>query len=174
MTLHRNSPDLPLIFRQQTSRASVIGVTLAIALFGGMFLLGFFSKLSYLGPDEWFLGIFGAILLVLDGFLFRFLTRPGIVLTGTCLEVNRFFGVRRIRYADLAGLSAYLEKIHPPLINGTRMPPRIVHRLLAKTRVSKDLLVTLPDFGKNEDLLQALERCSGFPVERLPDVDKGK
>lgn len=167
-------PKLPLIFRQQSSRAGVILVTAMIALFGGMFLLGFFSKLSYLGPDEWFLGIFGATLLVLDGFLFRFLTRPGIILTDTCLEVNRFFGLRRIRYADLAGLSAYLEKIHPPLIDGTRMPPRIVHRLLVKTRVSRDLLVTLPAFGNNEDLLQALERCSGFPVERLPDVDKGK
>ncbi len=167
-------PNLPHIFRQQTNRVGVIFVTVAIALFGGMFLLGFFSKLSYLGPDEWFLGIFGATLLVLDVFLFGFLTRPGIVLTDTCLMVNRFFGVRRIRYADLTGLSAYLEKIHPPLINGRRMPPRIVHRLVVKTRESKDLLVTLPAFGNNDLLLQALERCSGIPVERLPDVDKGK
>jgi len=60
------APNLPRIFRQQTNRAGVIFVTVAIALFGGMFLLGFFSKLSYLGPDEWFLGIFGATLLVLE------------------------------------------------------------------------------------------------------------
>lgn len=167
-------PNLPLTFRQESSRAGVIFVTVTIALFGGMFLLGFFAKLSYLGPDEWFLGIFGATVLMLDTFLFRFLRRPGIVLTHSNLHVNRFFGVRQISYADLTGLSSYLERIHPPLINGRRMPPRIVHRLLVKTRKAKDLLVTLPSFGYNEELIQALERSSGVAVMRLPDVDKGK
>lgn len=98
-------PKLPLTFRQESSRAGVIFVTVTIALFGGMFLLGFFAKLSYLGPDEWFLGIFGATVLVLDTFLFRFLSRPGIVLTDISLNVNQFFGVREIPYADLTGLS---------------------------------------------------------------------
>lgn len=149
-------------------------MTVAIALFGGMFLLGFFAKLSYLGPDEWFLGIFGAAVLVLDYFLLRFLNRPGIVLTDISLNVNRFFGVRQIPYTDLAGLSSYLERIHPPLINGRRMPPRIVHRLLVKTHNAKGLMVTLPSFGHNADLIQALEQCSGLSVMRLPDVDKGK
>ncbi len=167
-------PVPPLNFRQEASPAGVIFVTVLIAFFGGMLLLGFLSKLSYLGPDEWFVGILGGTLIILDVFLIRFLNRPGIVLTESSLIVNRFFGVRQILYSELVELSAYLETIHPPLINGRRMPPRIVHRLLVKTRKTKKLLVTLPNFGNNEGLIQALERYSGFLVVRMPDINKGK
>jgi hypothetical protein len=168
------NPSPPHIFRQETSPAGVIFLTGVIALFGGMLLLGFLSKISYLGPDEWFIGIFGAALLVFDVLLIRYFRRPGIVLTDSAMLQSRLFNVRQVRYADLAELSAYLERIHPPLIDGRRMPPRIVHRLRVKTREKKEFMVTLPAFGNNGALLQALERCSGIPVVRLPDVDRGK
>jgi len=170
------TPDagLPQSFRQETNRAAVIFVTAVIALFGGLCLFSFISKLSYLGADEWFLGILGGALIVFDVLLWRYLARPGVVLTDSCLITSRLWGVRPIRYADVLGFSAYLERIHPPLINGTRMPSRIVHRLLVKTRASKEILVTLPAFGSNETLIQALEQNSGLTVVRLPDVDKGR
>lgn len=165
---------LPLSFRLETSRAGVIFVTVVIGLLGGFLLVGFFATFSNPGPDDWFVGIFGAGLLAFDVLLLRYFNRPGITLTGSSMLLSRLWGVRQVRYADLAGLSAYLEKIHPPLINGTRMPPRIIHRLVVKPRQGKEYLVTLPGFGNNERLIQALALHSGLPVERLPDVYKGR
>ncbi len=163
------SPLPPLSFQQDANRAAVIFVTTAVALFACLFLLGFISKLSYLGPDEWFLGILGATLVVFDVFLIRYFKRRPLVLNESDMEINRFFRDHRIPYADLTILSAYLEKIHQPLIKGTRMPPRIVHRLLVKTKDGREILMTLPSFGFNASLIEALEKRSGMAVDRLPE-----
>jgi len=159
----------PLVFRQDINRAAAIFVTAVVTLFACMFLLGFFSRLSYLGADAWFLGILGTTLLVLDIFMIRYFIRPGFVLSEFEMRANGFFRDYRIRYADLKSLSAYLEKVHQPLIRGTRMPPRIVHRLLVKTRDERALRLTLMSFGYNAAFIEALEMRTGITVERLAD-----
>ena len=74
----------------------------------------------------------------------------------------------------MAELSSYLERIHPPLINGTRMPPRLIHRLIVKTRDAEEIRMILPSFGNNGNVIEALEKRSGLPVACLPDLDKGR
>jgi len=49
------------------------------------------------------------------------------------------------------------------------MPPRIVHRLLVKTKDGREILITLPSFGFNASLIEALEKRSGMAVDRLPE-----
>ncbi len=162
----------PMSFQLEASKVGVIFATSVIGFFAVMFVLGFFTRLSHVGPDEWVLGFIGGILLILDVLMICYYRRPAIVLTDTRMLLNTFFGVREVRYADLEQLSSYLERTHPPLINGTRMAPRIIHRLQVKPRGGKYFLVTLPRFGFNKDLLEALEARAGTQVARLPDVDK--
>ena len=124
--------------------------------------------------DDPISALIGLVLLGLDILMYRYLTAPGIVLTGDALHVNRFFRDQVIPYAEMAELSSYLERIHPPLINGTRMPPRIIHRLIVKTRDAEEIRMILPSFGSNVSVIDALEKRAGLPVARLPDVDKGR
>lgn len=164
----------PLRFRQETSRAAIIFAVSLVGLFGLLFLLGFITDLSYLKAGDWGTGFIGLVLLGLDILMYRYLTAPGIILTGDALQVNRFFRDQIIPYAEMAELSSYLERIHPPLINGTRMPPRIIHRLIVKPRDAEEIRMILPSFGSNVSVIEALEKRSGLHVARLPDVDKGR
>lgn len=163
-----------LRFRQETSKPAIIFGVSVVGVFGILFLLGFVTNLSYLQAGDWGAGFIGLVLLGLDILMYRYLTAPGIILTGDALQVNRFFRDQTIPYAEMAELSSYLERIHPPLINGTRMPPQIIHRLIVKTRDAEEIRMILPSFGNNVSLIDALEKRSGLPVTRLPDVDKGR
>lgn len=164
----------PLRFKQETSRTAIIFAVSVVGLFGILFLLGFFTNLSYLQAGDWGAGFIGLVLLTLDVLMYHFLTAPGMVLTGDALQVTRFFRDQTIPFAEMAELSSYLERIHPPLINGTRMPPRIIHRLIVKTRDAEEIRMILPSFGSNVSVIEALEKRSGLPVACLPDVDKGR
>jgi|GEM_PF-1102816 hypothetical protein len=168
------APDshTPLEFYHQTKRVGMIFSLSVIALFGAMFLLGFFNRLSYLGPDEWILGIIGVALLVFDGLLYRYLTRPQLTLLESGFWENRLFGKREFRYADLVSLSAYLDKIYPKCPNGSSSIPVVVQRLVVKTRDGRERRMTLPSFGHNESVIQSLESRSGIQVVRLPDREE--
>lgn len=160
-----------LEFRQETDRRGVIFIVGTLGFFGALFLLGFFTRFPHLGPDDWVLGFLGISFLAFAWLLFRFLTQPRFQLTTKDVIVNQFFGKRRFSYDDINGLATYLEKIYPRSAHGRSLPPRIVHRLLVKTRDGKERRFTMPSFGPNDALILALEERWGRSVERLPVRD---
>lgn len=159
-------------FHEKVSRAGKIFLFTAIALFGAMCLLGFFQRFPYLGADEWLIGIAGAALFVFDFLLWRFFRKPRLILSDSSMIESRLFGQREFRYAEFVSLAGYVEKIHPTGPNGTSSVPIFLHRLMVRTRDGRERTVTLPAFGYNGPLVDALAARSGMPVERLPDRER--
>lgn len=161
-----------VFFHEKVSRAGKIFSFTAIALFGVMCLLGFFQRFPHLGFDEWLIGIAGVALLVFDFLLWRFFRRPRLILSNSSMTESRLFGQREFLYADFVSLAGYVEKIYPTGPNGTSSVPIFLHRLLVRTRDGRERTITLPAFGYNGALIDALAARSGMPVERLPDRER--
>lgn len=161
-----------VFFHEKVSRAGKIFSLTAIALFGVMCLLGFFQRFPYLGFDEWLIGIAGVALLVFDLLLWRFFRKPRLILSDSSMTESRLFGQREFRYADFVGLAGYVEKIYPAGPNGTSSVPIFLHRLMVRTRDGRERTITLPSFGYNGAVIEAIESRSGMKVERLPDRER--
>jgi|APTNR8051073442_1049403.scaffolds.fasta_scaffold19886_1 hypothetical protein len=159
-------------FHENVNRAGKIFLLTAIALFGVMCLLGFFQRFPYLGADEWLIGIAGVALLVFDFLLWRYFRKPRLILSDSGMTESRLFGQREFRYADFVSLAGYVEKIYPTGPNGTSSVPLFLHRLLVRTRDGRERMITLPAFGYNGALVDALAARSGMAVERLPDRER--
>lgn len=156
-------------FHEEASRAGRIFAVVVLALFGGFCFLGFFDRLSRPGPEAWVYAGLGLALWGFDFLLWRFFTRPRMVLTASALTVNGIFGRREFRYADIAKLSGYVEKFYPKTDRGTSSTPVFIHRLLVEDRSGRERRFVLPGFGFNQSFVEALERKSGMVVDRLPD-----
>jgi hypothetical protein len=161
-----------LFFHEKVSRAGKIFSLTVIALFGVMCLLGFFQRFPYLGADEWLIGIAGAALLVFDFLLWRYFRKPRLILSDSGMTESRLFGQREFRYAELVSLASYVEKLYPTGPNGTSSVPIFLHRLMVRTRDGRERTITLPDFGYNATLVDALAARSGMTVERLPNRER--
>lgn len=159
-------------FHENVNRAGKIFLLTAVALFGVMFLLGFFQRFPYLGADEWLIGIAGVALLVFDFLLWRYFRNPRLILSDSGMTESRLFGQREFRYAELVSLASYVGKFYPRGPNGTSSVPLFLHRLMVRTRDGRERKINLPAFGYNGALVEALAARSGMPVERLPDRDQ--
>lgn len=156
-------------FREEANRGARTFLLVVFALFGTLCFLGFFDRLSRSGPEAW---VYAGIGLAWFGFVFRlwrFFSRPRMVLTASALIVNGIFGQRVFRYANVVKWSGYVEKFYPKTDRGTSSTPVFIHRLLVRDLSGRERRLVLPGFGFNKAFVEALEAKSGIPVECLPD-----
>lgn len=158
-----------LCFSEDVNRVGKYFALTVIALFGLMCLLGFFQRLPRPGGEEWGFGIAAMALFGFDFLLWRFFRRPRLILSDSSITESRLFGPREHRYADMVSLAGYVEKFYPRGPNGTSSLPVFLHRLIVRTREGRERLITLPSFGYNGAVIEAIESRSGMKVESLPD-----
>ncbi|MDA9923224.1 hypothetical protein N9E25_07780 [Verrucomicrobiales bacterium] len=61
----------------------------------------FFDRIERILPDEWFLLLFGIVLLTLIFFFLRFVFLPNFILDDRRMVIRKFFRAQRFRYDDI-------------------------------------------------------------------------
>lgn len=165
----------PIIRYQDASKGAVLFVAAFSGLLGLMALLSFFQRISHAGPDEYFLLVFGCALIAFTVLFLRFMFLPSLVLDDRSMMVRRFFGRKFFRFEDVDAINSYTLWIRKR--NGLgqvirSMPPLEAKRIEVRTRDRKTLVVTLPSFGQNEELLKEISERSGIRIGELPEQTK--
>lgn len=160
-------------FYHQNSKSAVWFIAIFTGGLGLIFLLGFFSRMSHIDPDDLALLAIALLILAFTGLFLRFSLKPAVVLSDREFLVRRFFGVRRWKYDDITSLGVYNMKFHPKDARGRRMGTTLItEHLVVNSRDGRSKKLTLPTFGRNAQILASLARRTGLEIEALPDVDK--
>ena len=165
----------PIIYRQDASKPAVILISLLPFLLGVASIFSFFDRINRIGPDEWFLLLFGIALLFLTFCFLRLIFLPSFVLDDREMVIRKFFRAHKFRYDDIDAIDAYTLWVRPRdgkgrVLRGANLLE--TKQLLIKTRDGKTRKATLPSYGGNKNLLEELSRRSGKEIGELPEQTK--
>lgn len=145
----------------------------AIALFGAMFLLAGYDRLTNLADAEAITKMLIGIAILFAAFrAYRYFTTPNVSVTDKAFIHRPFWRpARHWQFEDTEAFATYTAEVPVKVFTGTRFRDtgrvNIVQYLVRKPVSGEVAQTVLPRFLSNDEILAAIRRNSGMEVARL-------